>query len=712
MNATYPTLEKFPAYQSAAEELTDQLWRLQLLLARTVERFRERHTPEQRRGLSGVAIFDDEVDAFLNAVPQWSDEHDSDVLNEARLRCDLRSQATLLADVDLPLERIRSCFGLNSLEFDGLLLCLAAELHPGYGRVFAYLNNDLTRQRPTLALLVDILSESWTTRLETRRALGRGSALQRFALLVTRPAVDEVMAELAIDPALLEFVLAGSLPPDEDTSRPNDDLSLDELLVSPAEGERLRQVARYLTQNAFESPRKTIVVISGAPAAGKRTAARALSREIGERVLLSSFAWPGERQDLVRHARDARLAGAIPCICLRSPGADERSDLPSVLAAIERLPCHLALCVTDADETPRLGQSASAHVLGVHFATPPAAVRRTAWKRALREHGARASEDDVQTLAAVYPFSVGRIYASVREAQLQPDSDAPGTHALGIRELAGAARNQTSHNLDRLAQQLPLRYGWSDIVLPDDERTRLQEIADAVRNRDRVMEQWGFNEKVSAGPGVNAIFFGPSGTGKTMAASILAAELGMAIYRVDLSRVVSKYIGETEQNLDALFEEARRSFALLFFDEAEAIFGKRSEVKDAHDRYANIEVAYLLQRMETFEGVAILATNLRKHMDNAFLRRLQFAVEFPLPAFAQRLQIWRQVWPASAELSDDIDLEFMANRFELSGGHIRNVAMMAAYLACEERKPIGMAHLVAATRREFQKLGRGTRIDD
>jgi AAA+ superfamily predicted ATPase len=712
VSATYPALDEFPAYQSAAEELTDQLWRLQLLLARAVMRFRERHAPDQRRGLSGVAIFDDEVDAFLNAVPQWSDERDSDVLTQARLRCEARTRASLLDGVDLPLEQIRGCFGLSALQFDALLLCLAAELHPGYGRVFAYLNNDLTRQRPSLALLVDILSESWTTRLETRRALGRGAALQRFALLVTRASVDDTAAEFAIDPALVEFVLAGRLPPEEDASRPDDDLSLDELLVSQAEAERLRHVARYLTQNAFDSPRKTIVVISGAAGAGKRTTARALSREIGKRVLLHNLALPGERQDLVRHARDARLTGAIPCICLGSTGTDERSDLPSVLTAIERLPCHLALVVTDVDEAPRLGQSASAHILGVHLATPPAKVRRTAWKRALREHGARASDEDVQTLAAVYPFSVGRIYASVREAQLRPESAAPGTQALGIRELAGAARNQTSHNLDRLAQLLPLRYGWSDIVLPDDERARLQEIADAVRNRDRVMEQWGFGEKVSAGPGVNAIFFGPSGTGKTMAASILAAELGMAIYRVDLSRVVSKYIGETEQNLDALFEEARRSFALLFFDEAEAIFGKRSEVKDAHDRYANIEVAYLLQRMETFEGVAILATNLRKHMDNAFLRRLQFAVEFPLPAFAQRLQIWRQVWPASAELSDDIDLEFMANRFELSGGHIRNVAMMAAYLACEDGKPIGMDHLVAATRREFQKLGRGTRIDD
>jgi len=191
-----------------------------------------------------------------------------------------------------------------------------------------------------------------------------------------------------------------------------------------------------------------------------------------------------------------------------------------------------------------------------------------------------------------------------------------------------------------------------------------------------------------------------------MAASILANELAMEIYRVDLSRVVSKYIGETEKNLDALFEEARRAHAIVFFDEAEAVFGKRSEVKDAHDRYSNIEVAYLLQRIEAFDGVAILATNLRKNMDNAFMRRLQFAVEFPAPTYDQRLKIWRGVWPSAAEVAPDVDLEFMARNFEMTGGHIRNIALMSAFLAAQEGHAISMAYVVQATHREFQKLGR------
>ena len=709
MSATYPALEEFPAYQSAAEELTDQLWRLQLLLERAVARFRARSAPDQRRGLGSVAIFDDEIDALLETVPLWHDQSDTDALATAQTRCEMRTQTSIAEGFAFPLEAIRLRFDLSDLEFDAFLLCLAAELHSSYGRVYAYLNNDVTRTRPSVALLVDILAESWSQRLATRRALARTSALFRLHILESRAASDDVWAEIAVDPGLVAFALDENAPYESES--PLEELALDELLLAPGERASLEALTRTLIQNAADATKPTVAVISGAPSSGRRTLARAICREMGRRLrVVGEAVQAPEAPDLARAVRDALLWQQIPGIRLTT--ADEHIDLGAVVRGLQRLSSRLAFLIVDCDVAPRLHRSAYAHVVNVHLDTPPASVRRSGWKRALREEALTAGDDTVQTLAAVYPFSVARIYASVRDAALQLADDGASARALGVRELAAAARNQTSHHLDTLAQLLPLRHGWHDIVLPDDERARLREIADAVRNRDRVMEQWGFGEKVCTGPGVNAIFFGPSGTGKTMAASILAAELGMAIYRVDLSRVVSKYIGDTERNLNALFDEARRSFAMLFFDEAEAIFGKRSEVKDAHDRYANIEVAYLLQRMETFEGVAILATNLRKHMDNAFLRRLQFAVEFPLPGFEQRLQIWRQVWPAAAELAADIDLEFMAKRFELSGGHIRNVAMMAAYLACEEGRPIGTSHLIAATKREFQKLGRGARIDD
>jgi SpoVK/Ycf46/Vps4 family AAA+-type ATPase len=221
-----------------------------------------------------------------------------------------------------------------------------------------------------------------------------------------------------------------------------------------------------------------------------------------------------------------------------------------------------------------------------------------------------------------------------------------------------------------------------------------------------VYDEWGFDRKLSLGKGLNVLFAGPSGTGKTMAAEVLAGELGLDLYKIDLSTVVSKYIGDTEKNLARIFAEAATSNAILFFDEADALFGKRSEVKDAHDRYANIEIGYLLQRMEEYEGVVILATNLRKNMDEAFVRRMHFTVEFPFPNAQDRRRIWAHIWPEATPRSAELDADVLARRFELAGGNIRNIALAAAFLAASDGGVVTMAHLLHATRREYQKMGK------
>jgi SpoVK/Ycf46/Vps4 family AAA+-type ATPase len=243
-------------------------------------------------------------------------------------------------------------------------------------------------------------------------------------------------------------------------------------------------------------------------------------------------------------------------------------------------------------------------------------------------------------------------------------------------------------------------------VLPEDSLAQLREICRRVTYRQNVLGQWGFGRKFSAGKGVNALFAGPSGTGKTMAAEILAGELGLDMYKIDLAGVVSKYIGETEKNLDRIFKTAHDANAILFFDEADALFGKRSEVRDSHDRYANIEISYLLQKIEEYEGVAILATNLRQNMDESFVRRLAFTVHFPLPDKASRQRMWTGIWPADTPLAPDLDLDFLAGQFKLSGGNIRNIALAAAFLAAGDGGVVTMAHLLHATRREYQKMGK------
>jgi SpoVK/Ycf46/Vps4 family AAA+-type ATPase len=260
--------------------------------------------------------------------------------------------------------------------------------------------------------------------------------------------------------------------------------------------------------------------------------------------------------------------------------------------------------------------------------------------------------------------------------------------------------------LEGLARHVEPRYTWDDIVLPADGFIQLRELCARLRHQGTVLERWGYGRKHARRRGITALFAGQPGTGKTMAAEIIAGDMGLDLYRIDLSAVVSKYIGETEKNLEKIFTAADQGEAVLLFDEADAIFGKRSEVRDARDRYANVEVAYLLQRLEAYDGLAVLTTNLRGNIDEAFIRRLDSVLEFPVPEEQERLRIWRLALPSEAPLGADVDLAFLARKFKLAGGHLRNIALTAGFLAAEDGDTIGMQHLVKATRREYQKLGK------
>jgi SpoVK/Ycf46/Vps4 family AAA+-type ATPase len=257
-----------------------------------------------------------------------------------------------------------------------------------------------------------------------------------------------------------------------------------------------------------------------------------------------------------------------------------------------------------------------------------------------------------------------------------------------------------------LAQKLSLPYAWDELVVPPAVRTELELARTWMREQHRVLDRWGFARRLPMARGLTMLFSGQPGTGKTMAAQVLARELALDLYRVDLSRVVNKYIGETEKNLARLFDEAQAAGAILFFDEADALFGKRSEVKDAHDRYANLEVGYLLQRMEEYEGVTILASNRARDMDEAFTRRFHFLIDFPMPDEAHRLKIWAGMFPPETQTSPDLDLRGLAKSFEISGGEIKNAVLSSAFIAAGMKVPICTEHVKRAVRREFQKSGK------
>jgi SpoVK/Ycf46/Vps4 family AAA+-type ATPase len=313
---------------------------------------------------------------------------------------------------------------------------------------------------------------------------------------------------------------------------------------------------------------------------------------------------------------------------------------------------------------------------------------------------------DLAAVAATFKFTGGQIRDAAAMAINLACLRGAEPVQVGAADLYEACRFQSNQRLSTLARKIVPKYTWDDIILPGDRVERLREICNQVKYRERVHGEWGFDRKLSLGKGLSVLFSGPSGTGKTMAAEIIAATLGLELYKIDLSTVVSKYIGDTEKNLSRIFGEAETSNAILFFDEADALFGKRSEVRDSHDRYANIETGYLLQRMEEYDGVVILATNFRKNMDEAFVRRLQFTVEFPFPGEEDRRRIWQGVWPSDTPCDPALDVEFMARRFEITGGSIRNIALAAAFLAADDGNVVTMGHLIHATKREFQKMGK------
>jgi hypothetical protein len=329
---------------------------------------------------------------------------------------------------------------------------------------------------------------------------------------------------------------------------------------------------------------------------------------------------------------------------------------------------------------------------------PDAAEQKYLWQQVLGPSAERLNEV-LEAVAAQFRLSAQTIEAQGR--QLRPELE---TSASPDALLWHTCRGLSRSRLDELAQRIEPCADWSDLVLPPAQTDTLRQIAAHVQQRLKVYQDWGFADKGSRGLGISVLFAGESGTGKTMAAEVLAHTLGLDLYRIDLSSVVSKYIGETEKNLRRVFDAAEECGAMLLFDEADALFGKRSEVKDSHDRYANIEVSYLLQRMEAYRGLAILTTNLKTALDTAFQRRLRFVVQFPFPDAAQRAEIWRRAYPAGTP-TEGLDVAKLA-RLNVAGGNIRNIALTAAFLAADAGEPVRMSHLLRAARSEYAKLDR------
>jgi DNA polymerase III delta prime subunit len=499
-----------------------------------------------------------------------------------------------------------------------------------------------------------------------------------------------------VSPTLLE-----RMPPGV-RLREIDDLGLDKLVVNAAQRKVLQRWALGVNDGYVDVP----LVVAGHASAGRATAARAASASVGRAVV--ECAWSADRADRVDRVRAAAREAVWrqATLLVRVSDGPHDPDVAGLWAALTNWELPLALAVPAVlAEAVCAAAPREPALVSLEGTTIEQRARLWGLLLAANPHAFQLTEPEQVELAARYDFAPGILARAVRRASAEcalAGRDEP----LDFERLARACRAVGSAGMGPIAQQLPQPYTRDDLVLPQHLLDELDLASAWIQQRRRVFEEWGFGRRVALGQGLTALFSGPPGTGKTMAAQVLAHELGLDLFRVDLSRVMSKYIGETEKNLSQLFDDARASGAILFFDEADALFGKRSEVKDAHDRYANVEIGYLLQRMEEHTGTTVLATNRVGDLDEAFTRRFHFILDFPMPGAGERRRIWDRMLPAEAAREPTLNLDGLARDHEVSGGDIRNAVLAAAFIAAAEGAPIGVRHLKRGLRRELLKNGR------
>jgi len=665
------------------------------------------------QGLDGA--FPRDAAAVEDGVPADSTGDSASLRARAEAkRCDIdaRVAASLAEGLELRLARLERLFSLSPFERDVLLLCLAPEVDEKYGALYAYLQDDATCRAPRVALVQRLFCDGLRERGLARRAFHARARPMRYAIVEfgdEQHATPTLLARrLRIDPGIAAYLLGGREVDSRLVHCARLEAPNSQITASGAANALSASLSRHLDEPA---PRQWIAHLHGPDAGAKENAARFVCSAAGLACLFLDLptlaATAGSFEQAVRLAfRDAALRGAA--LYLDVGGALAGDALAARHAALESAMRDLGWVTFLASGEPiELGSAWKRQgFVALEFPLPGFSERKAIWETALKGYGDVSPEVSTEDLAARYRLTEREIGNAVSVARGVLQLRAPGETTLTQADLQAACRAESSTRLRSFGHKVQNRYSWSDLVLPAAQRQQLREVVDHIRFHERVYSDWGFGSKHSLGRGNNVLFSGPSGTGKTMAAGIIAAELGLDVYKIDLSAVVSKYIGETEKNLNRIFTAAETANAILFFDEADALFGKRSEVKDSHDRYANVEINYLLQRMEEHEGIVILATNLSRNLDDAFLRRIQFAVGFPQPEREERLLLWRQVFPAQAPLAADLDFDFLARRFKLTGGSIKNIAVGAAYLAQCERSAIGMRHVVLAAKREFQKMGK------
>jgi len=647
---------------------------------------------------------------LLQITPETAEKIIAKPLNQSSFATENNANLAIAVIPDTPLDWLQKTYQLDDIEIKIIAIALAVELDRNYEKLYAYLQDDVRAKRPTVDLALNLICANIPEKLTHRRYFQPDSTLSRDRLLQLVSPVDHsslLAQELHLDPQITQYLLkisgldarfkdyAHIIEPENESFALNSPPGLLRLL-----------------QDHWQVSKPLKLYFQGGDSLEKQTLVKSLANQSKASLLIvdlpkmiaAKVDQPTAFFLLLRQARLQQNWLYFANIDLLFQHT-ENIAFQSFCKALGDYPSLVIL----SGEIPFPSSPYPLGLLTIPFTLPDFEQRRDCWLSHLTPLGIMLNPAELDSLSdrfRLYSHQIRNAVAMASQQILWEDyQNQKSQKKPKSSYLFAAARAESGYALMTLARKIEPKYGWEDIILQSNPAHQLRELCNQAKQHHFVMENWQFGERLSLGKGLNTLFSGAPGTGKTMAAEVIAQDLQLDLYRIDLSQIVSKYIGDTEKNLSQVFDAATNSNAILLFDEADALFGKRSEVKDARDRYANMETSYLLQKMEEYEGIAILTTNFRHNLDDAFTRRLRFIIEFSLPTKEERRRMWEHILPMNTAICQALDLDFLADRFELTGADIRNIVLRAAFLAAgdEENKAIAMKHIIKAICLEYQK---------
>lgn len=623
-----------------------------------------------------------------------------------------REKSSKEAGVLLPLCHVGDAFALSAFERFCIAMSLAVEVNRKYEKIFGCLQDNFNEKYPSVGTAISLYRLIGTVDEEEQAFLPSGVLFKYILDCKQDNGIQSRLSRLMrLDESIYEFLIGKGFNQWSTENYVKVELpdELPELYVDQEKQTYIKDIIKSYIENPDR--KKSVIYLEGPYGAGKKLQVRHLVKYIDMPLVLvdaneikKKIAKPDEiARKIVQYTV---LYQGVLCIhgfeVLLSE--DEGIDTYDVADILNRLSQNIDLLFILSEKEWKLrSRDIEYSFIKVMFEIPDDSHRLEIWKRCAGK--IRMDENiDLAELSNKLHFTPGMIEAAVDQAAFEANISSHGI--IGKDTIYNAGIRQSNHNLGKKATKVKAAFNWEDLKIPDEQKHLLFDACNQMKYRHIVLNKWGFDKKLPYGRGLGILFYGPPGTGKTMGAQVLANELKLEMYKIDLSQLVSKYIGETEKNLKEVFDEANQTSAILFFDEADALFGKRTEAKDSNDRYANMETSYLLQKMEEYDGITILATNLINNFDEAYRRRFKFMINFPMPDAATRRKIWDGVFPKRLPMDNTVDLDFMAEQFEISGSNIKNIAVASSFLAAGEGQELGMRHILRALKNELSKAGK------